>query len=111
MINKIKELYNSCQRLKSDTYLEGENLEDTNLKGVDLGYAILQHSIFENTDLRGANLYGADLSGAYFYGTDLRGADLRGIKIDKETLFENIKYDMSTKIDKLTIKKSNNKNE
>jgi hypothetical protein len=60
-----------------------ENLDHTDLSGLDL----------ENVDLRGRSLYGADLSGANLRYARLQGADLQGIKYDLKTQFPGGKID------------------
>ncbi len=63
------------------------DLDDTDLRNVNLCSYNLRGARLNNADLRGAELYGSDLSDASLWGanlngigdrTDLRGADLRG---------------------------------
>jgi uncharacterized protein YjbI with pentapeptide repeats len=63
-------------------HLQGADLADANLVGVDFHQAHLQHSKLNGADLSGArltraNLQGADLAGVRLEGADLFKADLR----------------------------------
>ena len=62
------------------------SLQDANLKGVDLEFAILRDANLRGADLRdadlgGANLRGADLRDVYLMGAELMGALLMGASL------------------------------
>ena len=58
--------------------IEGDSLQNADLRWADLRWADLQGADLRWADLRLADLQGADLRGADLQGADLRGADLRG---------------------------------
>jgi hypothetical protein len=71
--------------------LEGQQLSEVNLYGVDLTGASLAGSIMQRTDARdamlaGANLEGVDLRGSYLSNADLTGATLKGANLDEAML-------------------------
>jgi uncharacterized protein YjbI with pentapeptide repeats len=61
-------------------HLQGADLTDANLVGVDFHQAHLQHCRLNGADLASARLTRANLQGADFEGTRLDGADL--FKVD-----------------------------
>ncbi|MEN9785585.1 MAG: hypothetical protein RLZZ299_849 [Pseudomonadota bacterium] len=61
--------------------LELAELENHELRGVDLRGAVLTRARMAGADLRDARLAGADLRGADLSTADLRGADLRGADV------------------------------
>ena len=61
--------------------LQGADLRRVNLQGADLQGANLQVADLWAADLRGANLQGADLWAANLQGTDLQGANLWGANL------------------------------
>ena len=67
---------NDLSHLRTFNDCRGCNLEDADLKGLDLTHA----------KLRWAKLKGANLSGAQMKGADLTGVDLRYAKLDNTDL-------------------------
>jgi uncharacterized protein YjbI with pentapeptide repeats len=57
------------------------NFKGSDLKGVDLRYAILIGANLSNSNLTGANLRHANLSEANLHGVDLRNKDLTGVNL------------------------------
>ncbi|GAA4491074.1 hypothetical protein GCM10023094_55310 [Rhodococcus olei] len=91
--------------------LHGAELSRSYLDRMDLKKAVLARADLHNADLRGAHLDDANLQradlrdadlreahldGANLHGADLRDADLTGASV-KDTIFEHIKYDDTTK--------------
>ncbi len=62
-------------------HLEGANLRNAKLKGVDLRDAELFRARLDLADLAGADLRGAKMVEARFSFTDLRNADLSGVDL------------------------------
>ena len=58
------------------------NFKGSDLKGVDLRYAILSKADLRYTNLNGADLYGVDLSNKDLTGTILTFANLTGANLD-----------------------------
>ena len=56
--------------------IEGDSLQDANLKGVNL----------QDADLQGANLQGANLQGANLQGANLRWANLQGANLPTDVI-------------------------
>lgn len=66
--------------------LQGANLKDADLRGVNLASANLKNANLSGAkmlavNLQGANLQGADLSNADMLVVDLRDANLKGAKV------------------------------
>jgi hypothetical protein len=72
-------------------HLEPADLAGADLRGASLAGAHLQHAIVEDADLRGANLWGADLRHVYFFmdthlqDAVLNEADLRAADLSRAT--------------------------
>ncbi|MBE9029989.1 pentapeptide repeat-containing protein [filamentous cyanobacterium LEGE 11480] len=66
--------------------LKQVNLQDADLRGIDLSETDLSRSNLQNTDLRGAALDNAMLFMASLDGANLQGADLSGASLDITTL-------------------------
>jgi uncharacterized protein YjbI with pentapeptide repeats len=64
----------------------GEQVERTDLKGIELTGADLKRADLSYTNLRDAELAEADLTGADLTGADLTGANLRGANLTGATL-------------------------
>ena len=71
--------------------IEGDSLQDVNLRradlqGADLRGANLRRADLQGADLRGANLRRADLQGANLQGANLQGANLQGANLQGANL-------------------------
>lgn len=75
------------------TNFDGLNLQEINLRGVEL-----THASFIGTNLQDANLQGADLSGAVLVSTLLDQADLTGVYLTG-AYFQNTKITTTTRMD------------
>ena len=61
--------------------IEGDSLQNANMRGADLRWADLQLANLQNANLQGANLQNANLQGAILRLANLRGANLRGANL------------------------------
>ncbi|RQO43181.1 hypothetical protein DBV14_26190 [Variovorax sp. KBW07] len=69
-----------------EALLENANLTGTELGGADLHGAVLAHATLQSTQLDGANLQGANLGGARLSKVNFAGADLGGATFDDARL-------------------------
>jgi Pentapeptide repeats (8 copies) len=65
--------------------LDGINLSDSNLAGINFSKTTFQKSVLQHTNLEGANL-----NEAIFIGADLSGANLKGANLSKASLTDTI---------------------
>jgi len=76
----IKNVFEFVNRFKGEdfvAYLQGADLQDADLEGVNLQGANLFRANLQGANLKNTNLFRAELQGANLQGAKLQGADLR----------------------------------
>ena len=76
--------------------IEGDSLQEVNLRGANLRGANLRGADLRGADLRWAGLQGADLQGADLRGADLRWADLRWAGLPTDVIrIDGMRWDVT----------------
>jgi len=76
--NSLGILLFSCEDRPGACDLDGLNLQNADLRGVDLTGMLISHTDFSFADVRGASFYWDSLIDVSFDGANLEGADLAG---------------------------------